>query len=131
GDSYWCADYKTALAPEVRTSDFSDDLSSRDKLLKPGLEAQWCIFDPIISIHHGLNYQRTGDPLELERQIFHLHRSLGQLTGTETPFGPFLCPESYYCENGQYGPNDVTPLLWTQANLRLALEFMKRSTVRN
>ena len=56
GDSYWCADYKTALAPEARTADFSDDLSSRDKLLRPGLEAQWCIFDPIISIHYGLRY---------------------------------------------------------------------------
>lgn len=127
GDSYWCADYKTALAPEVRTSDFSDNLASRDKLLKPGLEAQWCIFDPIISIHHGMNYQRSGDAKELDKQILHLHRSLGQLTGPYTPFGPFLCPESYYCENGKYVPNDVTPLLWTQANLRLALEYLKRS----
>lgn len=130
GDSYWCADYKTALAPEVRTSDFSDDLSSRDKLLKPGLEAQWCIFDPIISIHHGLKYQKTGDPKDLERQIFHVQRSLGQLTGPDSAFKPFLCPESYYCENGKYGPNDVTPLLWTQANLRLALEFLKQSVQR-
>lgn len=127
GDSYWCADYKTALAPEVRTSDFSDDLSSRDKLLKPGLEAQWCIFDPIISIHHGLKYQQSGDRHDLERQIEHVHRSLGQLTGPYTSFGGFLCPESYYSENGVYGPNDVTPLLWTQANLRLALEFLRKN----
>ncbi len=125
GDSYWCADYKTALAPEVRTSDFSDDLSARDKLLKPGLEAQWCIFDPIISIHYGLRYQQTGNSTDLDRQILHIHRSLGQLTGPDSTFGEFKCPESYYCENGRYVPNDVTPLLWTQANLRLALQCLE------
>lgn len=125
GDSYWCADYKTALAPEARTADFSDDLSSRDKLLRPGLEAQWCIFDPIISIHYGLRYQQSRDPQDLDLQVFHVHRALGQLTGPECPFGPFKCPESYYCENGRYIPNDVTPLLWTQANLRLALHFLE------
>ena len=54
-----------------------------------------------------------------------MHRALGQLTGPECPFGPFKCPESYYCENGRYIPNDVTPLLWTQANLRLALHFLE------
>lgn len=125
GDSYWCADYKTALAPEVRTADFSDDLSARDKLLKPGLEAQWCIFDPILSIHYALRYQQSRNPQDLDRQIFHVHRSLGQLSGPECPFGPFKCPESYYCEQGRYVPNDVTPLLWTQANLRLALHFLE------
>lgn len=125
GDSYWCADYKTALAPEVRTADFSDDLSARDKLLKPGLEAQWCIFDPILSIHHALRYQQSRNPQDLDRQIFHVHRSLGQLSGPECPFGPFKCPESYYCEQGHYVPNDVTPLLWTQANLRLALHYLE------
>ncbi len=125
GDSYWCADYKTALAPEARTADFSDDLSSRDKLLRPGLEAQWCIFDPIISIHYGLRYQLSRSAEDLDRQILHAHRALGQVTGPECPFGPFKCPESYYCENGRYVPNDVTPLLWTQANLRLALHFLE------
>ncbi|MES2792914.1 MAG: glycoside hydrolase family 15 protein [Planctomycetota bacterium] len=125
GDSYWCADYKTALAPEARTADFSDDLAARDKLLRPGLEAQWCIFDPILSIHYGLRYQQTRNPQDLEQQVLHVHRALGQLTGPDCPFGAFKCPESYYCERGQYVPNDVTPLLWTQANLRLALHFLE------
>lgn len=125
GDSYWCADYKAALSPETRTIDFSDDLSSRDKLAKPNLEAQWCIFDPIVSIHHALRYQRSKDPADLDQQIRHIHRSLGQLTGPGCPFGEFKCPESYYCENGTYVPNDVTPLLWTQANLRIALHFLE------
>ncbi len=129
GDSYWCADYKTALSPEVRTADFSDDLSSRDKLLKPGLEAQWCIFDPIVSIHYALRFQRTQNSEDLDRQILHIHRSLSQLTGPDCPFGAFKCPESYYCENGRYVPNDVTPLLWTQANLRMALQYLEATAV--
>lgn len=124
GDSYWCADYKTALAPEARTADFSDDISARDRLLKPGLEAQWCIFDPIVSIHFARRFLDTHATTDLDQQIHFMHRSLAQLTGPGSVFGPYLCPESYYCEKGTYVPNDVTPLLWTQANLRLALHFL-------
>jgi len=127
GDSYWCADYKTLLDAGTRTVDVSDDMSARDRLLQPGGEAQWCLFDPIISIIHGLRYRRTGDPAALQLQHHHLNRSLSQLTGAETPFPPLRCPESYYCENGRHVPNDITPLLWTQANLRLALYHMDQS----
>ena len=127
GDSYWCADYKKLLDPARRTVDCSADMNSRDRLLVPGGEAQWCLFDPIVSIIHGLRYRQSGDPQALEQQTQHLNRSLGQLTGTETAFAPLRCPESYYRENGHYVPNDVTPLLWTQANLRLALHAMEDS----
>lgn len=121
GDSYWCADYKQKLAADVRTSDFSDNLADRDRLLEPGLEAQWCLFDPIIAIHFGLRFERTGDPADRQKQIAHLNRSLGQLTPADAPSGPYRCPESYYSERGKYVPNDICPLLWTQANLKLAL----------
>lgn len=127
GDSYWCADYKEKLSAEVRTSDFSDDLSGRDKLLKPGFEAQWCLFDPIVSIHFGLKYGKTGDAGDRSRQIHHLNRSLAQLTKPGSAFGAYRCPESYFCERGQYVPNDICPLLWTQANLKLALTHLARS----
>lgn len=127
GDSYWCADYKTLLDPANRTVDFSNDMSARDRLLKPGGEAQWCIFDPILSVIHGLRYQQTGEAEPLRLQTEHLNRSLRQLTGESLPFPPLRCPESYYCENGRWVPNDITPLLWTQANLRLALHFMESS----
>jgi len=127
GDSYWCADYKTLLDAGNRTVDVSDDMSARDRLLQPGGEAQWCIFDPILSVIHGLRYRRTGDAAALQLQHHHLNRSLRQLTGTATSFPPLRCPESYYCENGSYVPNDITPLLWTQANLRLALYHMDQS----
>lgn len=121
GDSYWCADYKQLLGADQRTADFSDNLGSRDKLLKPGLEAQWCIFDPVISV---IAWKRFRDR---SQQLFHLQRSLSQLTTGESRFGAYRCPESYYCEAGKYVPNDITPLLWTQANLRLALHFYRES----
>lgn len=125
GDSYWCADYKTLLAADARTADFSDNLGARDRLLKPGLEAQWCIFDPILSVIYGRKAPKTDADFQL--QVAHLQRSLGQLTTAASRFGAYRCPESYFCENGTYVPNDITPLLWTQANLRLALHFFRES----
>ena len=123
GDSYWCADYKDKLAADQRTADFSDNLAERDRLLEPGLEAQWCLFDPILSIHHGLRHQRTGEAEDRRQQVLHLNRSLGQLTSADSRFGAHRCPESYFRERGRYVPNDICPLLWTQANLKLALWF--------
>ena len=121
GDSYWCADYKDKLAADQRTADFSDNLAERDRLLEPGLEAQWCLFDPILSIHYGLRHERTGEAEDRRRQLHHLNRSLGQLTSADSRFGAYRCPESYFRERGCYVPNDICPLLWTQANLKLAL----------
>lgn len=123
GDSYWCADYREKLAADQRTVDFSDNLSDRDKLLEPGLEAQWCLFDPIVSIHYGLRFAEQGETEDRRRQIHHLQRSLSQLTRPESRFPAFRCPESYFCEKGRYIPNDICPLLWTQANLKLALHL--------
>lgn len=127
GDSYWCADYKEKLAAGQRTADFSDNLSERDSLLEPGMEAQWCLFDPIVSIHYGLRYARTRDRADRSLQIQHLNRSLKQLTRPDSRFGAYRCPESYFCERGQYVPNDICPLLWTQANLKLALTHLLQS----
>ena len=97
-------------------------MSARDSLLKPGQEeAQWCLFDPIVSIIHGCRFRATGDRRDLDRQREALRRSLSQLTPPGSRFGGYRCPESYFLELGEYVPNDITPLLWTQANLRLAL----------
>jgi hypothetical protein len=127
GDSYWCANYRTLLSAETRTTDFSNDMSSRDSLLRPGEEAQWCLFDPVLSVIFGRRYQRDRDPAQLELQWFHLRRSLSQLTPPDSRFGAYRCPESYFLEAGGYVPNDITPLLWTQANLRRALAVMEQS----
>ena len=98
GDSFWAADYKQKLAPDAWTVDFSEDLSARNALLKAGQEAQWCIFDPIISVIYGCKFQKTRHKSFLDRQILYLNRSLGQLTGEDCPFGEFKCPELYYLQ---------------------------------
>jgi phosphorylase kinase alpha/beta subunit len=127
GDSYWTADYKDKLPPETRTIDVSEHQETRDALARPGEEAQWCVFDPIVSIIAGRRYRRTGEAADLDRQVHHFNRALGQLTGTDCPQGALRCPEAYYLEHGRYVPNDHVPLLWTQANLWLALLAMRSS----
>lgn len=127
GDSFWCADYKSLVSEQERTADFSDDIASRDRLLKPGQEAQWCVFDSIISIIYGRNYQATGEKYDWERQGYYFNRALRQIAERRDAPGVLQCPELYYLDDERYVPNDVMPLLWAQANLSLAFEYMKRS----
>ncbi|MEM7678733.1 MAG: hypothetical protein AAF449_22355, partial [Myxococcota bacterium] len=54
----------------------------------------------------------------------HFHRALAQLTGPHDPPGRLRCVEAYFLEKSQWVPNDHVPLLWTQANLLLALRAM-------
>ena len=133
GDSYWCANYKDFLAADQRSVDFSDDLSQRDQLLQKGTEAQWCIFDPAISCAYGLRFaevfhqdHRIDDSL-WSQQVWHLQRSLSQLTKSSHSLGAFRCPESYFLHRGEWIPNDLTPLLWTQANLMQGLWWLESS----
>jgi phosphorylase kinase alpha/beta subunit len=130
GDSYWTADYKEKLPPEARAADVSESQQLRDALSRPGEEAQWCIFDPIVSIIAGRAYLQSEEGADLDRQVHHLNRSLAQLTGQDSPAGALRCPEAYYLEHGRYVPNDQVPLYWTQANLWLALEAMLASAQR-
>jgi phosphorylase kinase alpha/beta subunit len=129
GDSYWAPDYKKKLAPSERTADFSEDLTRRDQLLpSQGEEAQWTLFDPIISCAYGTRFRTNTRGESLACQTEYLNRSLGQITSeTSQDVLPFRCPELYYLENGRYVPNDHVPLLWTEANLMLSLWFMKES----
>jgi len=126
-DSFWAPDYKQKAGEGDRTADVSDDSSWRDALLTPGGEAQWCIFDPIISVIYGDRYQESGAAEDLANQLEYLGRALGQVTAEDCPVGARKCPELYYSENGEYVPNDSTPLLWTQANLAVALVMAERS----
>lgn len=126
-DSFWAANYKKRVPIEKRTIDVSEDMSSRNSLIQEGKEAQWCIFDPIISAIAGLKFQKTEQQRYLEKQTLYLNRSLGQLTGKKCVAGEFKCPELYYLEGDNYVENDATPLLWTQANLRIALKEMEKS----
>jgi len=129
GDSYWAPDYKKKLRPAERTADVSDDISGRSRLLPAvGQEAQWCIFDPIITCAFDLKFKTSRLPEDRAKQIEYLNRSLGQITAADEAGVPaFRCPELYYLEAGLYVPNDHVPLLWTQANLLLALKLMEET----
>jgi phosphorylase kinase alpha/beta subunit len=123
-DSYWAPDYERRVAAEDRTRDYSDDLHTRDGLLDDiGREAQWCVFDPLLSALYGERLKAGGGDPARARQVRHFNRALAQVTPDWT------CPELYYERGGTLVPNPHTPLLWTQANLRLALVAM-RETVR-
>ena len=129
GDSFWCRDYKD-IPEEIRTTISSDReqwFKEKGRELKIGEEAQWCIFDPIVSAIWGLKFQRSKKTEDLEQQTHYLNRALGQLTGRDCEFGECKCPELYYLQHGLYVPGDATPLLWTQANLRIALRMMEQS----
>ena len=128
-DSFWCRNY-TDLPEQIRTSisrDREQWLEKNGRELQQGEEAQWCIFDPIISAIYGVKFQKTQQTKYLAKQTFYLNRSLGQLTSTDSHLGEFKCPELYYLNENKYIPNDATPLLWTQANLYTALEIMTQS----
>ncbi|KAJ3269958.1 hypothetical protein HDV01_000764 [Terramyces sp. JEL0728] len=131
GDSYWMADYKTIFSEENRTADFSEDIGARDRHFKYGTEAQWCIFDSIISCCYGLQVQKAQSAEfaadAYQKQVHFFNRAVGQVTGEDCHYGPWHCPESYYIENGKYVVNDVCPLLWTQANLLNALTMMNNT----
>lgn len=129
GDSYWAPDYKKRMKPNERTMDFSDDIVRRDQFLPSlGQEAQWCIFDPIVSCIYGTKFKEKRTEEVLSKQTEYLNRSLGQITSEGLPDIPaFRCPELYYLEDGRYVPNDHVPLLWTQANLMLSLSVMQES----
>jgi len=120
GDSYFCQDYDRWFPPDQQASDFSSSTTYRDTLLEPGCEAQWALFDPVISVIYRERYRESKDFGDLANQTFHFNRSLGQVT----PDGK--CPELYYL-NGRWITNDHTPLLWTQANQALALHYMECS----
>jgi hypothetical protein len=128
-DSFWCRDTQD-IPMSIRTSISTEReqwFKENGRELRDGEEAQWCIFDPIISAIFGVKFQKTGQTEFLEKQTFYLNRSLGQLTASDFKLGGFKCPELYYLNGDRYTPNDATPLLWTQANLRIALKVMEQS----
>jgi hypothetical protein len=120
GDSYWAPDYDVRVPPQDRTRDFSDDMEVRDKLLaRIGDEAQWCLFDPILSAYYGRRALNTHSPGDRSKQVVHFNRSLAQITRE------WRCAELYYLRGGTYIPNPHVLLQWTQANLVLALQSMR------
>ncbi|WP_103667617.1 glycoside hydrolase family 15 protein [Pseudanabaena sp. BC1403] len=135
GDSFWCRNFFADLPENIQTSISTEReawLEANNKTVKQGEEAQWCIFDPIISVIYGVKFQKKRCEADLEQQIYYLNRALGQVTGENCKVGKynieqFKCPELYYIQDDKYIPNVSTPLLWTQANLMIALKSIEQS----
>ena len=122
GDSYFCQDYDEWFSPSQMSSDFSERLDYRDAFLQPNCEAQWCIFDPVLSVVYGQRFLADpSDTASFRKQIHYFNRSLAQVTAKG------LCPELYFLKEGRYVPNAHTPLAWTQANQALAFYLMEKS----
>jgi len=126
-DSYWCKDYKDKVGDDPTKHFTDEELKERDALLKDGEEAQWTLFDPMVSCYYGKLYQKTKNQEHLKIQSRFLRRSLAAITGDDCEFGPWLLPEAYYLRGDTWVPNDNTPLVWTQANLKMALFEMEKS----
>jgi GH15 family glucan-1,4-alpha-glucosidase len=124
-DSYFCQDFDEWFAPAQMSSDFTDSLQFRDSFLQPNCEAQWCIFDALLSIIYGERYLSSpSDETSYQKQVHYFNRSLQQVT----PQG--LCPELYFLKQGRYVANAHTPLAWTQANQALALYLLEKSVAK-
>jgi phosphorylase kinase alpha/beta subunit len=114
GDSYYCQDYDRWFPPELRSVDWSQRIEVRDEYLQPGCEAQWCLFDSLLSVIFGRIY---GDR---EQQARYLQRAIAQRTPKKE------CPELYYLKRGRWTTGPHKPLLWAEANLSLALSEARR-----
>mmetsp|Transcript_90778 Transcript_90778/g.261555 ORF Transcript_90778/g.261555 Transcript_90778/m.261555 type:complete len:473 (+) Transcript_90778:75-1493(+) len=126
-DSYWCKDYKEKVGDDPTKHFTDEELKERDAMLQPGEEAQWCLFDPMVSAFYGKLYQKTGNYSYLKLQQLFLSRALAAITGDDCEFGPWMCCEAYYLTKGEWKPNDNTPLVWTQVDLKMALHEMEKS----
>ena len=122
GDSYFCQDYDEWFPPGEQTADFSQAIDVRNELLSPGCEAQWCLFDPVLSVIYGRCFRKNpAEAGHFNAQVRHFNRALEQLT----PEGQ--CAELYYLKGTRWIPNKHTPLAWTQGNLAMALHDLKRN----
>lgn len=124
-DSYWCPDFRKY----IRNPDIINDNEKRNTLARPGQEAQWCIFDPVISTIYGKRYLRSSRKSDLKKQICYFNRALSQITPPRSKH-PYRCPEAYFIEKGKFIPNDQIPLTWTQANLLVAFQYIRASLLK-
>lgn len=140
GDTYWGPGFKEILNPTERTRSAEGRLELRNLtaagVAYAGAEAQWTLFDPILSAYYGRQYRKTRNIKDREAQFEHLDRSLSQLVPIEQGDGTHALkwPEAYYHEFSAKEPtkfalvpNDHMPLLWTQANVLRALASFERT----
>lgn len=131
GDSYYAPGFTEMLAPGERTSQAEGRLEWRNTLgpdaERAQTEAQWTLFDPLLSSYWGRQYAATKDVAHRQRQLYYLNRSLAQYV--EVGGQGLHVPELYYKnrETSPWTTNDHVPLIWSQANMLLALEQFEKS----
>src|SRR5215469_2990309 len=75
-DSYYGQDYPDWFDQAQLTADFSEQIDIRNAKLRPGYEAHWCIFDPLLSVIYGKRF------LALSGEKHHLEKQTQSLTET-------------------------------------------------
>jgi len=119
-DSYWGPDYREHFLLGNRTADFSNPgaMAERDGFLKPGYEAQWTLFDPLISAYYSHQYQKTGSGDDAKQAESYMARALlNVVTHEKDDMQVWRVPELFFYEKDSWVPNDHLGLLWAQANL--------------
>ncbi len=116
---------RSSTSTELRTAGLSDDLEARNAPAEGGDGGKWCIFDSILSVAYGyavmLQIARRAARISLPASGFFLDRALQQYPRRRTPGSASrLLQVRTTVKRGSGVPNDITPLLWTQADLRLA-----------
>jgi hypothetical protein len=133
-DGYW-GFARGETDPDVKKVLNAGTLEERARLVAPGGETQWTMAAPLLSAIYGAKYLESGDPQDLAAQTQELNRALGMITGTQSRLGAGTIPESYMQVRSDpkdpHSPITFTenplPLNWSKANLRLAMEAMKKS----
>jgi hypothetical protein len=123
-DSYWAPDYRKHFNAKSRGGNFSGpkDLMKRDAYLTRHGEAQWTLFDTMPAVHFARLFRHTRRKDDKKKAFFRLQRSLGQIIERPDQRGTWCLPEAFCLEGSAWVPNDNLGLLWSHANLMLALQ---------
>lgn len=136
GDTYWSPYYDEMTEVAERTHAAEGSAEKRNTkaagIAHGEWEAQWTLFDPLLSSYYGKRFQQTADSEDRAKQLKYLNRSLSQLVPHKD--GGLRMPEAYFYgynekqKRNSWKPNTHTPLLWSQANLLRALKVFEDTT---
>lgn len=134
GDTYWGPRFTDIMTIEERTTQAEGRTEQRNQtaagVAYTGTEAQWTMFDPLLSAYWGKRYAESQDDAHRNKQLFYLDRSLANLE--PQPSGNLAMPEAYFYDytdgENRWTPNDHTPLLWAHANLLTAVRVFEETT---
>jgi len=130
GDGFWCKNFKLRAGVQgfyTKVAFNDQEIAMRNKLAKPGEEAQWTIFDSVMSTIYGNLFKESGTFEDLQAQQRHFLRSVAQVTGPDAPTGPWVFPECYYLCDGAWTANDAIGSVWAVSNFLPALQCIEQT----